>query len=144
MYKAMKFTSLWVMKYPKCIMEKKIFWVSFESDLQMVINQRPRLSPSLHTQYTNIAHFKASFHNLSIHEKKDATGTWHKLPYLVAEDDIMWLIRKWSSKWITPLDAGTRTSKIIEGETRKIVAMKVAEKDKEKEAHKVSTNEMEV
>lgn len=68
-----KFTSLWEMKDLDHIIDINMFWVLFESELQMVINQWLRLSPILHTEYTNIAEFKVDFHNLSIHAKKDAT-----------------------------------------------------------------------
>jgi len=45
---AMKFTSLWEVKDPKWVMETKIFFFLFESELRMVINQQPWLSPRLH------------------------------------------------------------------------------------------------
>ena len=61
---AAKFTSLWATKDPNYIMEINICWVLFESDLRMVINEWPRLSPRLNVQYVNIVDFKANFHNL--------------------------------------------------------------------------------
>lgn len=76
---------------------------------------------------------KANFQNMSIHTKKDATDTWHKFPYLVIEDDIMKVISKWPSDWITPSDARAGTSKVVEGEIRETEAMITTEKVKEKE-----------
>lgn len=78
-------------------METKNFWVLFELELRMVINQWPRLSPRLHVQYNDVAYFKAYFHNFHICVKKYDKGIWHKLSYLVTEDDILGVISKWPS-----------------------------------------------
>jgi len=115
-------------------MEMKIFWVLFEIELWMVITQWSRLSPNLHSQYTNIADFKANFHNLSIQKKKDPTRTWHKLPYLATEEDIMGVINKFLSEWLTPSNEDAGKSKATKGETGKTTVATVAKKDKEKEA----------
>lgn len=92
-------------------------------------------------KYTNIVYFKENFHNMFTCTKKDVAGTWHKLPYLVVEEDIMGVIRKWPSKWITPSNEGIGTSKAVKGETGKTTAATIAKKDKEKEAQRDSTKE---
>lgn len=78
---------------------------------------------------------------MSICVKNDATYTWHKLPYLVAKDDIMWVISKWPRKWVTPYDLGIGTSKAIEGEPKKTIATLTTMKEINKEAQKAYAKE---
>ena len=82
----------------------------------------------MHAQYTNIADFKVGFHNLEIRVKKDARGIWHKLPHLVPEEDIVWVINKWPSDWLTPFDIDASTSSAAEGS---VVQMMGVEKKKD-------------
>lgn len=88
-----------------------MLWVFFKLELRMVINQWPQFSPSLHAHYKNIEEFKVDFHSFSIREKKDVAGTWKKFPYLVAEGDIMGVISKCLSDWLTPSSEVVGTSK---------------------------------
>ena len=57
-------------------------------------------------------------------------------PYLVIDDDIMGVISKWLSDWLTPSDVGARTSKTVEG-----IATTTEEKYKKKEAQKAYVKE---
>lgn len=88
----------------------------------MLINQRSRLSPSLHVQYVNNSSFKVDFHNLSIYPKKYAMGTWNKLQYFVSKYDIMGVINKLLSNSLTPSVTSVGTSNVFEGEVKRTIA----------------------
>lgn len=60
--------------------------------LHMVVNQYPRLSPSLYEKYQNITTFKAYFQRVHIKAQKDPMETWHPPPYLVTEEDLLAII----------------------------------------------------
>jgi len=94
------------------------------------------LSSTLFVQYAHIANFKVDFHNLHIHAKKDARGIWHKFPYLVVEEDIVWVVSKWPRDWLTPSDASIGTGTHVEGSTMQTMAV-----EKKKESQKVGTQE---
>jgi len=80
---------------------------------------------------------------MSIRAKKDVTGTWKNLLYLVTEDDIMGVIIHWPSDWLTLSSEAVGISKAAEVETGKTTAATEAMKDKEKEAQKDSKKEKE-
>ena len=86
-----------------CTTENKIFLVVMVMDLHMVVNQYPRLSPSLYKQYCHIAEFKEDFHRAYVKARKDPMETWHPLPYLVTEDDLLAVVQDWPEEWMTPL-----------------------------------------
>jgi len=77
----------------------------------MVVNQHPRLSPSLYDQYHNIAEFKAEFHRVYVKARKDLMETWNALPYLVTEDVLLETIQHWSVEWMTPTIEDIETKK---------------------------------
>lgn len=80
-----QFASLWSIKDLTRIKESKILWIMMEMDLHILIIQRPRLSPTLFSQFTTYAKFKADFHNVSIRARKEPKHTWHKFPYFLSE-----------------------------------------------------------
>lgn len=78
-YEVARYASLWASKDPTRAMENTIFWVLLETELCMVINQRPHLSPALFDSYHNVGKFKTDFHNVYICTKKDLMEEWHAL-----------------------------------------------------------------
>lgn len=73
---AAKFASLWSTKDLERIKESKILLILMEMDLQIVISQRLRFSPTLFEQLRVFAEFKADFHNVSIRVRKDTRYIW--------------------------------------------------------------------
>lgn len=69
------------------VMEMMMFWVLVEMDLYMVINERPRLPPTLFEQLEAYPKFKVAFQNMSICVRKDLKKTWYTFMYLVTEAD---------------------------------------------------------
>lgn len=102
--KAAKFSLLWEMKDPDCVIENKMFWVLFELELCMVINQKPQLFPTLFKEYWCSADFKVDFHHVYIRARHNMMKKWMTFPFLVTEDDIPQLVIKWSVDWLLPMD----------------------------------------
>lgn len=96
----------------------------------MLVNQHPHLSPSLYKKYSSIAKFKANFHKIYILAHKDTKKTWHPLPYLVIEDNLLEQIQQWPTEWITTLDTQTEDTPSEEDTTQH---EEVIGKDKDKE-----------
>jgi len=80
---AVRYASLWCTKDPTCAVENKILFLVMVMDLDMVVNQYPRLSSILYKQYCHIAEFKEEFHGAYVKVMKDPTKKWHPLSYLV-------------------------------------------------------------
>jgi len=68
----------------------------------MVVNQRPRLSPTLFEQLMNYAVLKVDFHNVSIRARKDPELTWCLFPYLVSEMEVQEVVGYFPTKWCEP------------------------------------------
>jgi len=94
---AAKYASLWESKELTQVTKKKLFWVILKMDLRTTMSQKPQLSPVLFQEYHSITDFKAYFHHAYIHAKKYLEEVWYELPYLVSKEDILLIIRKWSS-----------------------------------------------
>jgi len=84
----MRYASLWFTIQPSCAQENIIFFVLYYMDLHMLVNQHPRLSPSLYEKYSSVAKFKAYFHKVYIQVCRDTNKKWHALPYMVIEHDL--------------------------------------------------------
>ena len=96
---AVKYTSLWVTKDTQGIRESNIFWVLMEMNIQMAINHKPWLSPTIYASLQSFAEFKADFHHVFIRVLKDPTKTWHDLPYLATDDVISAVLESWLPEW---------------------------------------------
>jgi len=88
-----------------------IFFAVMEMDLHMVVNQHPRLSPSLYKQCCHITNFKMDFHRAYVKAMKDPTRTWHPFPYLVTEDDLFTVVQQWLEEWMNPPSGAVGTKK---------------------------------
>lgn len=98
---ATKYASLWATKDVKWICGTKNFWVLMEASIQMWINRRPRLSPTMHNSLQSFADFKADMHNIYIRARKDPTKQWTKLPFVANDDAIFTILETWPPKWRT-------------------------------------------
>lgn len=87
-------------------------------------------------QYETIVDFKADFHKLQIRTKKDAMSLWHKFPYLMAKEDIVRVVSKQPSDWITGSDVGVGTGKATKESTAQMTTI-----ENKKESQKASTQE---
>lgn len=85
--------------------------------MHMVVNQQPRLSPTLFTQLSAYAKFKAYFHGVSIKARKDPEKKWNLLLYMVTYMDIQEVVGLSPHECCMPmeLDAVTSTGTEAEG-----------------------------
>lgn len=106
----------------------------------MVINQKPRLSPSLFMEYRRIVDFKADFHHAYIRVRSDLTEKWTKFSFLVTEDDItqLFLQRPTDFLFLTDIVEGI-TWTIVEGAAG---TSKEAQKEKKMVTINLETNTM--
>lgn len=121
-----------------------------EMDLQKVINQWPRLSPTLFDELKTYAEFKVDFHNVSICARKDPEGKWHVLPYLVSKTDVQEVVGYWLLEWneSTMLEVGTsKGTQISTTQKQKEAAQKAARtlaEKKKKEAAKATEEKAQI
>jgi len=73
---AAKYASLWATNDVKQIHDIKFFWVLMEASIQMWINRRSCLSPTVHNTLQSFADFKADMHNIYIRVRKDLAKQW--------------------------------------------------------------------
>ena len=78
-------------------------------NIRMGINRKLRLSPTAYNSLQSFAEFKVDFHHVFIRVWKDATKTWHDLPYLVTNDLIFTVLESWLPEWHTPTDSAVET-----------------------------------
>jgi len=98
---AVKFASLWATKDIERVCKSKVYWVFMEMSINMAINHKPRLSPTILEQLSRYAEFKADFHCISIQARKDLEHKWYDLPYLVTDDAIAVVLNHWLAEWCT-------------------------------------------
>lgn len=55
--------------------------------------------------------FKANFHHVSIHARKDSENKWYDLPYLATENAITVVLDRWLVDWCTASDLTAGSSK---------------------------------
>jgi len=79
---AVRYASSWHTTQPEHTLENKIFFILYQMDLHMLINQHPHLSLRLHKQYSPVARFKVDFHRLYIHARREMKKEWHVFPYM--------------------------------------------------------------
>lgn len=96
---AVKYGSLWVTKDAQWIKERKIFWIFVYMNIQMGINRKPWLSPTIYNSLQSFADFKVDFHHVFIRAWKDLMKTWHDLPYLVTDDVVFIVLESWLLEW---------------------------------------------
>ena len=48
-----------------------------------------------------VVDFKSTFPSMHIHVKGAMEGVWYELPYLVTEDDFLWVTTEWPPVWLT-------------------------------------------
>lgn len=112
-------------------------------DLCTVISLKLRLSQILFQEYHSISDFKAYFHQVYIYAKKYLEELLYEIPYLVTEKEILLVMSKWSSNWLTltkeeEKEAGTsKTSQVTKGVKHENI---VAKKDPYKVAIDVEKN----
>jgi len=94
----MKYALLWATNDVKRIRDTKILWVLVEASIWMWINQRPRLSPTMHNSLQSFADFKANMHNIYIKARKDPVKQWTKLPFVATDDAIFTVLETWPPK----------------------------------------------
>lgn len=110
------YTNLWDTKDAQRIEENEVFWVLFQSGLTIAINTRPRLSPTIYDKYKIIDAFQVTMHNFQIWGPK--VSAWVSLPYMIAYEEIDWLVVQWPPHWKIDLkisakgSEGTSTSKV--------------------------------
>lgn len=59
-----------------------------EMSINMAINRKLRLSPTVFDQLVEYVQFKPEFHCVSMCVKKDPEKKWYDLPYLTTNDAI--------------------------------------------------------
>lgn len=69
-----------------------------------------RLSLFLFQEYRSIAKFKAYFCHVYICAKRDYKEVWYELPYLVTREDILLIITRWYSNFLTSTEEEARKS----------------------------------
>lgn len=94
------------MKDAKQIHAVKVFWVLMEAIIQMWINRRKRLSPTVYAILQSFAEFKADMHNIHVWAWKDPAKEWTKLPFIAFDDTIFISLETWPPEWCTPDLAG--------------------------------------
>ena len=89
-----------------------MFWVLMEMCINIAINQKPQLSPTIFEQLSRYVEFKADFHNVYIWGRKDPKKKWFDLPYLATDNAIEEVIKRWLADYHSPSDliVGTRKS----------------------------------
>jgi len=73
--------------------------------------------------------------------KEGCHSNRHKFPYFFTNEDILGVISKQLSEWLTPSNEGVVTNKVVEGEVGKTIVVVATKNDKEKEAQKDYTKE---
>ena len=125
--------------------ENKIYWVLYDRILYQVVQSEPWFSPTLYEQQKMVVDFKATFHNIHIHTKGIVEGVWYKFPYLVIEEDLIWVTTDWPPSWLTPPNQPcTPTGKSMKKATKKLVDIIppiVTDKAGDKEPTQVTTKE---
>lgn len=99
-----RYASIWFVKEHMHIVENKMFFVVMAMDFHMVVNQYPRLSPSLQKQYNHITKFKVDFHRVYVKAMKNPIETWNPLPYLVTKYHLVAVVQDQPEEWMTPPD----------------------------------------
>jgi len=95
----------------------------------MAINQHLMLSPTLFTQLSAYATFKANFHIVYIQVRKDPKQKWHDFPYLVTETDVKEVVVKSPVDLHAPLDLTLGPSTGAENSTTHNVYTLIAHKN---------------
>lgn len=114
-------------------MDSKIFWILVEMKIQMDINCKLRLSPTVYTNLQGYVKFKVDFHRVSIRVRKDLVQKWYHLPYLATNDAIDLVLDKWPVVWHSTKDmaVGRRKSAMYKKkEEAKLKMTQLAEKRK--------------
>ena len=88
-FEATPYALLCYITKPVRAQDNTIFFVLYHMYLHMLVNQHPHLSLSLYKQYMFVTNFKAEFHIIYIHARRDTKNTWNPLPYLVTENDLL-------------------------------------------------------
>jgi len=92
---AAKYAFLFATKDMKRIHETKVFWVLMEVRIQMWINRRPWLSPTVYTTLESIAEFKEDMHNIYVWAQRDPTKEWTKLLFIATDDAVFMVLETW-------------------------------------------------
>ena len=87
-----RYSSLWITKELTHATGNRIFYLVMDMMLHMVVNQYPRISPRLYTQYCHIANFKVDLKRVYVKVMKDPSRTWNPFPYLVIDDDLLTIL----------------------------------------------------
>lgn len=115
---AMKYALLWYTTKPMRAQDNIMFFILYHMDLHMLVSQHSRLSPTLYEKYSSVMKFKAEFHIIYIQVHMDTRKTWHSLPYLAIEDDLLTQIHQWLVEWITALETYTEDTPTKEDMTQ--------------------------
>ena len=61
------------------------------------------LTNEVFSQYEGVAHFSADMHHVFIQARADPQRQCFKLPYVVTEPDIRWIVQLWLAEWLKDL-----------------------------------------
>lgn len=134
-YESMWYASMWYTTKPMHEHDNRMLFFYISYGLTHVGNKPDtRLSPILYKQYKSITNFKDDFHRIYTLAHNEKMKTWHPLPYLVTDDDLLAKIKQWPKEWINTLETETKDS-LAEKDTKQHGEASEKDKDEEEVEH---------